>query len=158
MGEKPFIITRYDGHVLKPESPVDTAFLDLHYNNGKPLKTVLYQQRSIKHHNLYWAVLRRIVEITGGEIWANVNALDYAVKVHLRLFGEGIRLFNGEVRFEVQSISSIAMDQGAFKIFFEQAMNAIGEITLIDMAEVIYEVKHNIGWSQKDERTYFHAA
>jgi hypothetical protein len=151
-----FLITRPINNVLVPASREDLDFL-CRYTPGAELKTTLSQPRSLKHHNLYWAVLRRVVDMTGGAVWPNSKALDYAIKVQLRMFGEGIRLFDGEVRFEVQSISFGSMDQAGFKVFFDQAMQAIAESTAIDMVRVIDDVKRNIGWTAANERAFSHA-
>lgn len=150
---EPFIMTIFTKQgLIKPASDEDLAFLKERYQPETVLKGKFSQQRSLKHHNLYWAVLRRIVALNGGVIWPNAEALDYAVKVHMRMFGGGIQLLGGGVRFEVQSISYASMDQGAFKLFFEQAMDAIAEVTCIDVAQVIDEVKRNIGWTRDDEK------
>jgi hypothetical protein len=154
MTESPWIVTTFERNRLVPASAADLEVLAERYRPGTQLRTQFSQPRSLRHHNLYWGVLRRVVEMTGATTWSNAEALNNAVKAQLGMYGPAIIMFNGDVRFELQSTAFSKMDQGAFKIFFEQAMSAIGETTLIDMAEVIDDVKHNIGWTQDDENRF----
>lgn len=154
MSKTNWVSVRFDGKHLVPTSEADLQFLRDRYPHGTDLKAQVSQSRSLKHHNLYWGVLRRVVEINGGEPWHNAEALDVAIKAQLGMYGPALTLMDGTVRFELQSISFSSMDQAEFKHFFESAMQAIGDCANLDMFHVVESVKNNLGWSAKDEELF----
>lgn len=152
MSEMPWSLVRVEDGVLRPVARYDLDLITSRYKPGTTLRAKFAQSRSPKHHRLYWAVLHKVVEVT--QLWLDAESLNKAVKTQLRMFGDGILLLDGSVRFELASIDYAHMDQGAFKHFFDSAMLAIGEATCLDMADVIDEVKGEIGWSRDDENAF----
>jgi len=111
------------GGVLFPDSERSEHIIrDLPYN--KPVLMEARTARNMKQHNLYWALLDRVVEATGR--YPNSNALSRAIKLQLGHTIEWITL-DGEVRIDPDSIAVSAMPQEPFDDFFKKTTALIAE-------------------------------
>ena len=108
-------------------------------------KPVLLEARSARnpaHHDLFFAILDRVVAATGR--FPNSDALNKALKFQLGLTDEWIDL-DGVVHIEPGSIAWSAMRQEEFNEFFQAAMLIIAEYFYGDMPEAaIAEVEEMI--------------
>lgn len=142
MAEMPPTLWRWDGSLLRPHSPYDHDVIAERYAPGSDLRARFSKPRSLPHHRLYFAVLQEVVQATGQ--WASVEDLHEAIKIEMRML-KGITLMNGEVRFLTSSIAFDTLDQGQFKVFFDRAMEAIGQATGIDVDALIAAAKARAG-------------
>lgn len=143
MSEMPWAQLHFDGAVLRPRSGYDLQIITERYKPGSTLRGKFSQVRSKNQHDLYWAVLREIVEATGR--WHSADDLHEAIKFRLRMV-RGIEMLGGfGTRYITQSINFSAMDQGEFNRFFDHAKLVISEDTGIDVDFVIRRIKQKWG-------------
>ena len=126
------------GSVLFPDGErSERTIRELPFN--KPLMMEARTARNMKQHNLYWALLDKVVEATGR--YPNSNALSRAIKLQLGHTVETITL-DGEVRIGPDSIAVSAMAQEPFDDFFKRTVALIAEHFYGDMtAEQIADLE-----------------
>jgi len=109
---------------------------------NKPVLLEARNARNPEHHELFFAILDRVVKATGR--FPNSDALNKALKFQLGITDEWYDL-NGELHIEPGSIAWSAMPQDQFKNFFDKAMLIIGEHFYGDMtAEQIVDIENLI--------------
>ena len=145
MSEAPWnLFTVGDKGVLIPKSRPVMEWITGRYAIGKTVRVKTAQDRSKPQHNLYWEVLRRVVEST--DQWVEAEDLHNAIKLHLKML-RGFTLIGGGVHFEPRSTNFNTMDQAEFDRYFKRAMLAIEEATSIDTDELIQEILKE--WSRE---------
>ena len=95
--------------------------------------------RNVRHHRLYWSMLRSVVEAT--ERWATATELHRWIKYELGYFTI-TEIYHGEFVIEWDSTDFTAMDQSDFKEFFDHATSAIALETGIDPDDLTGEYNH----------------
>lgn len=122
MGQWTFVAVRR-GRVLFAASERSEEILgELPYN--KPVMMEARSARNPQHHELFFAILDRVVKATGR--YPNSDALNKALKFQLGITEEWFDLA-GELHIVPGSIAWSAMSQEEFGGYFDQAMLIIGE-------------------------------
>ncbi len=118
----PIIVTKTKAG-LSPVSAFEAELLD-RYPTGAELEITVKQRRSLPLHRTYFAMLAYVNGAT--EAYPTVEKLNEAIKMHLG-YVTTFRRFDGEEIIMADSIAFAAMDQAAFKVFFDQATKALTE-------------------------------
>jgi hypothetical protein len=118
----PIIVTKTKAG-LSPVSAFEAELLD-RYPTGAELEITVKQRRSLPLHRTYFAMLAYVNKAT--DAYPNVEKLNEALKMHLG-YTTTFRRFDGEEIIMADSIAFAAMDQAAFKVFFDQAVKALTE-------------------------------
>lgn len=108
---------------LAPVSAYDAELLD-RYAVGSTIEITTKQRRSLPQLRTYFAMLAYVNKAT--EAYPTVENLNEALKMHLG-YVTTVRRFDGEEVTMADSIAFAAMDQAAFKVFFDQAVKALTE-------------------------------
>lgn len=122
------LILRKGKKGIFPASPFDAEQLD-GYPIGTEFRASSLTKRSLPQHRTYWKALSYVVQATGA--WPTVEHLHEVVKRDLGYvtFARGL---DGQSKEIVDSTAFDAMDQDAFKAFFDAAMARIAEATGFD--------------------------
>lgn len=118
----PILVTK-TRNGLSPVSAGDAEMLD-RYSTGAELEITVKQRRSLPLHRTYFAMLAYVNKAT--DAYPNVEKLNEALKMHLG-YTTTFRRFDGEEIIMADSIAFAAMDQAAFKEFFDHAERALAE-------------------------------
>lgn len=118
----PIIVTK-TRNGLSPVGPHEQELLD-RYPLGAHLEITVKQRRSSKQQALYWAMLAYVNKST--EAYPNAEKLHDAVKDYLGYYTV-LRRLDGTEKQVLDSTAFSAMDQAAFKIYFDQAVRALTE-------------------------------
>ena len=105
-------------------------------DDGKTFLVRIRRPRSLKHHRLYWGMLRGVVEASDG--WKTPEALHRWIKYQLGLY-KMVEVRDGRVIVEWDSTDFFSMDQIKFEKFFMLAVAEICLKTGIDPIEFVKE-------------------
>jgi hypothetical protein len=108
---------------LAPVSAHDDELL-ADYAIGSMVEITVKQRRSLPQLRTYFAMLAYVNKLT--DAYPTVEKLNEALKMHLG-YVTTVRRFDGEEITMADSIAFAAMDQAAFKVFFDQAVKALAE-------------------------------
>lgn len=123
MAKQEAIIVKKTKTGLSPVGPYEEELLD-RYPLGADLEIIVKQRRSLPQHRTYFAMLAYVNKAT--EAYPTVEKLNDALKMHLG-YVTTFRRFDGEEVVMADSIAFAAMDQAAFKVFFDQAERALAD-------------------------------
>lgn len=124
---------------LVPAGPYEQEALDT-YRPGSRLTVSLHQKRSLPLLKKYWAVLRDVVSNCKTP-WASPDEASDAIKLALGITDTG-KTVSGQWFVRPGSISFHAMDEAAFRDFFDQAMAILARVTGIDPEELRGRYSH----------------
>lgn len=96
---------------------------------GEPFLVRVRRSRSAKHHRLYWAMLKNVVDATDN--WPTAEAVHKWLKYKLGLYTV-IAVEKEKVVIEWDKTDFIAMSQDEFRRFFDKAVAALCIETGID--------------------------
>lgn len=134
MGKKrPAAIASWDGGRLVPVSVWDAELLASE-KTGQEFDLVRRSKRSLAHTSMYFAQLGLIVKATGA--FATTDHAHLWVKVKLGYTAPIFGPKGDVIGMSVDSVAFSAMDQAAFNVFYERAVELIAREMGIDMAEV----------------------
>lgn len=125
-----YLIKRPDGN-LEPSLPEDRELLD-HWGQGEILCASVRKPRNGRFHRLFFAMLHVVLE--NQDRYDNVEQLLLEVKVRTGYFDEFITA-DGEIVYIPKSISFAAMDEIAFRRFYQRAVSVIVEHILPGLDE-----------------------
>lgn len=93
--------------------------------------------RSVKHHRLYWGMLRAVCEVSEGEDrWKTPVALHRWIKYQLGMYTI-VAVDKGKSIVEWDSTDFYSMSQTAFEQFFEKAVKEIIDEIKVDPLSLI---------------------
>jgi hypothetical protein len=118
----PIIVTK-TRNGLSPVGPHEQELLD-RYPVGAELEITVKQRRSSKQQALYWAMLSHTNTAT--QAYPTTEKLHEALKRHLG-YVTTFTHFDGTEEEITDSTAFAAMDQAAFKLYFDQAVMALTE-------------------------------
>lgn len=124
---------------IAPAGPYEQEVLST-YSQGARLTVTINQKRGLPLLKKYWAVLRDVVSNCKTP-WASADEASDALKLALGITDTG-KTVGGKWFVRPGSISFTAMDEAAFREFFEQAMAIIARITGIDPEELRGRYRH----------------
>jgi hypothetical protein len=127
-------------HALVPATQYDLEKL-CRYGVGHVIEAKLWQERSIKQHRLYWVALGIVAE--NNEVWTRAEVVHRNIKKALGYVETYFDFFGVECEY-VQSTGFNAMDQGAFKEYFDQAMELIRLHFKVDIDELLKESRQRL--------------
>lgn len=145
---KSVILVR-DGDVFKPYSDFDREKIQ-RYPQGKALRHQISQLRSVPRNNLYWAVLRLVLENNDHFIIAEkihdmmltaLNVVDWYIDIE------------GVMQAKPSSTAFENMSEEDFKTYFDAVVTIICTKIMpgMDPDELIKEAKERCGMKQKQE-------
>lgn len=119
------LIVRPSGPIIRPVNLRPVHAVDEDILKGLALtdyRCRLTRWRSLPHHNLYWGTLTNVLRSSHlGDRYPTVDHLHQALKVTAGYATELVTL-DGQVLQVPDSTSFSAMDQTAFRAFFDRAM------------------------------------
>lgn len=118
-----------EGGRLVPSGPYEAEVLDT-YRPGSKLTVTLHQKRSLPLLKKYWAVMRDVVENCPTP-WNSAEEASDAIKLATGITDIG-KTVKGQWFIRPGSIAFTAMDEAAFRAFFDKAMAILAEVTGID--------------------------
>lgn len=114
---------------LSAATPYDLELL-LAYPMGHEFDLSPRSGRSPKHHRTYWKALNTVVKSTGR--WPSSKHLHRELKLACGYVEKMIDWRTGETITIPDSIAFGKMDQAEFKVYFDIAMNKLGEAVGFD--------------------------
>lgn len=121
----PPIYMQRNGSSLVAVSQIDMEFLQ-RYAEGSTVEVITKQRRSIPQHRRYWVALGETVLATGGNPYPTASHLHEALKMALG-YVQTLHHLSGRITAMPDSTAFSAMDQAAFKVYFDNAMRLIAE-------------------------------
>lgn len=100
------------------------------YVEGDEVVIRIRKPRNPRHHRLYWALLRAVVEATGLK-WPNERLLHNWLLIQTGRYTAS-EIINGRLTIELDSIDFMAMDQAEFADFYDLAVECIALETGLD--------------------------
>lgn len=100
---------------------------------GTDVLVKLRQPRNLKHHRLYWALMKLVAECAPA--WNNAEAVHQWTKFRLGMY-RAVEVVRGTVVIEWESTDFAAMDQTRFTAHFDAAIAEIAMETGIDPYEL----------------------
>jgi hypothetical protein len=142
---------------LVPATPYDLEQLE-QLPQRKTVKVVVTQARSLPHQRFYWALLGHVCK--AHPIYKRSEQLHLALKFTLGYI-DHLKLHTGQVVPIVSSTSFAKMDQPAFKLFFDSALELMLREIVPDVRrkDLLAPVEQMLGmrygdlWAGPDERT-----
>ena len=128
-------VEKRDGHFL-PISIYDAETIE-GFPEGQLFDVKPVSRRSDPHHKLYWVVLGRVVKQTGA--WATAAHLHDDLKMICGFYRTVVNQATGSIYYTPDSIAYTKMDQKAFSVYFETAMQKLSETIGFDPMEVLYD-------------------
>lgn len=122
MKNKPWILVRWDGLVLRPVADFDLDWLR-QYKPNSLLRIQPKQTRKQDPHRLYWAVLRAVVSSTQAPFTAPED-LHHALLLATGKV-ETVRTLDGQTLVVPSSTAFDAMDEGEFGRYQDEAFRLI---------------------------------
>lgn len=123
---------------LAPCSPHDDERLS-EYSIGSEIEVRLFQRRSDDHHKLYWVILGEIAN-NNEKGFTTAEGIHWALKMDLGYIKPHER-FDGTIISVPSSTAKSVMDQAAFAIYFDKAMQLLEKVFGIDVQTLIEEGK-----------------
>lgn len=138
----PLFMRKHHG-ALRPENAAAVAAVEK-IANGATVKVSISQPRNMKHHRLFWALMRLVWE--NQEHYENVDHMVVALKVALG-HCDTVITKDGGTAYIPKSISFAKMDQTAFNEFWDRCLHLICKYFLpgADREELTREVYRMIG-------------
>jgi len=126
----PTPIVRWAGGKLSPVTSFDAQELDT-FPQGMMFDMTPRSKRTLPLHRSYWMALTRAVEATGR--WESREALHTAMKVKMGLVEPLFGLDGKVIGMVPHSTAFAAMDQTAFKAYFDKSMAALADAVGYDV-------------------------
>lgn len=123
-------IVKLAGGRLSPVSAWDAEELDA-FPDGMTFDLHPRNKRTPPLHRTYWMALSKAIDATGR--WQSREALHTALKVRMGLVEPIYDLKGNVTGMQPHSTAFAAMDQGAFKAYFDGAMAALSEAVGYDV-------------------------
>lgn len=125
------LIIRKGPKGLYPASPFDAEQLEA-FPIGTEFRAASLTKRSLPQHRTYWKALTGVVEATGR--WPTAEHLHEVLKLELGYVTISSDFKGGKVMVP-DSTAFDAMNQDAFKAYFDRAMMALAEAVGFDPLE-----------------------
>lgn len=115
--------------------PADDVTLDMFRKLavGEVIEATVKHARRQKHNRLFFALLTKIAKATGR--WPNSKALLFSLKIELG-HCDLVQRLDGTTAPHPRSISFSALDQSAFREFFDGSIRVLEEHVLPDIADM----------------------
>ena len=127
--DQPVIMVEVKGKHLSPLSSLDAELLD-GYLDGDLFRLEYASRRSNPQNSLYWEMLGRVVEATGW--WPNDKALHKELLIECGYHTKSYSLDRKSIRLIEDSTAFSAMKPKEFRVYFDQAVEALALHTGFD--------------------------
>lgn len=140
------VVMRRRGSSLIPSDQRAEEFLEK-VKDGKEVVVTIRKSRNPQHHKWVFAVLATVVKATGK--WHSTDHLLEDLKMVTGLREVRYNQFTGKPQYVVKSVSFEAMDDFAFRAWFDIALPLLAEAVGCDPVQLLEESK--VDYRPKDQ-------